>query len=134
MRAPGTWTIEGLFEGRPESFLLFQVVRCFIESLGPVTVGATKTQVSFGAGRKFAWVWLPQIWIQKQPKNSITLSFNLDRRVRHNRIKQAVEPYPGRWMHHVVIGQESDFDDDVRGWLREAYGFGQTGKSRHRQP
>lgn len=133
MRAPGTWTVEGLFSGRPESLHLFQEVRRFIESLGPVTVEATKTQVSFGAKRKFAWVWLPQIWIRKQPDISITLTIDLDRCVRHDRMRQVVEPYPGRWTHHIVIHQESDFDEDVRGWLREAYAFAQNRRVRHRK-
>ncbi len=90
MRRPGSWTIEGLFDGRPVSLLLFQEVRRFIESLGPVNIEATKTQVSFGTKRKFAWVWLPQIWIRKQPDSSITLAFSLDRQIIHDRIRQAV--------------------------------------------
>ena len=126
MQSPGSWTVEGLFDGRPVSLLLFQEVRRFIESLGPVNIGATKTQVSFGTTRKFAWVWLPQTWIKKQPDSSITLAFSLDRQIIHDRIRQAVEPSPGRWTHHVVITQESDLDEDVRGWLREAYAFGQS--------
>jgi hypothetical protein len=45
--------------------MLFEKVRLFIESIGPVTMEATKTQVSFGTTRKFAWVWLPQIYTKK---------------------------------------------------------------------
>jgi hypothetical protein len=133
MRRPGSWTIEGLFDGRPVSLLLFQEVRRFIESLGPVNIEATKTQVSFGTKRKFAWVWLPQIWIRKQPDSSITLAFSLDRQIIHDRIRQAVEPYPGRWTHHVVIEREPDLDEDVRGWLREAYAFGKSRRPSHQK-
>lgn len=115
------WTAEKLFAGRPGAFRLFGIVRRYIESLGPVKEEAAKTQVSFGVKTKFAWVWLPQLWIKKQPDESITLAFDLDHPVKDPRIKESVEPRPGRWMHHAVIMKEEDFDDKVRSWLQEAY-------------
>lgn len=127
MKPADTRTIKGLCAGRPAALLLFHAVRHFIESPGPVMVEAIKTQVSFGTARKFAWVWLPQLWIKAQPDSVITLAFALDRHAVHERIRQAVEPYPGRWMHHVVIWQESDLDEDMKGWLSEASTFGQHG-------
>ncbi len=126
MKAPGTWTVDGLFAGRPEAEALFGMVKDFVVSLGPTKVEASKTQVSFGTRRKFAWVWLPQMWIKKQPEASIVVAFDLPHRVEHPRVKESVEPYPGRWMHHVVIEKPADFTDDVRGWLREAYLFSQV--------
>ena len=134
MKTPGNWTVEGLFSGRPRAFGLFLAVRKCIESIGPVKVEATKTQVSFGTRTKFAWVWLPQMWIKKQPENSITLTFDIARRIEHERIKSAVEPRPGRWTHHVVIEKESDLDETVCQWLREAYGSAQSRKTRRREP
>jgi hypothetical protein len=58
MRAPGEWTVEGYFAGRPEPLALFHVVREYIESIGPVKMEAMKSQISFGTRTKFAWVWL----------------------------------------------------------------------------
>jgi hypothetical protein len=103
LKAAGHWTVEELFSERPGAFMLFEKVRLFIESIGPVTMEATKTQVSFGTTRKFAWVWLPQIYTKKRPENSITLTFDLGRPITHDRIAEAVEPRPGRWTHHVII-------------------------------
>jgi len=74
MKTPRNWTIEGLFEGRLEAYKLFNILREYVESLGPVKIEATKTQVSFGLKTKFAWVWLPQMWIKKQKDSSITCS------------------------------------------------------------
>jgi predicted GIY-YIG superfamily endonuclease len=126
--------IEALFSGWPVSLKLFQMVRDFIESLGPVTVTPTKTQVSFGVRRQFAWVWLPQMWISKQPENSIVLSFSLDRHVTDRRIKRTIEPYPGRWMHHVVIERPEELDEKLKDWLREAYASAAAGRRRKLQP
>lgn len=123
MKSPGNWTVEGLFAGRAESLALFHSVREFIESLGPVKIEAMKSQISFGTETKFAWVWLPRPWDKKRPENSIVLTFGLGRHIEHERVAQAVEPYPGRWTHHVIIEKEADLDEDVRGWLHEAYDF-----------
>ncbi len=128
MKTPGTWTVEGLFAGRPEALGLFYAVQHYIESIGPVSIELMKAQISFGAAYKFAWVWLPQIWIRKRPENSITLTFDVGRHIEHDRIAEAVEPRPGRWTHHVLIDSEADLDNHVREWLREAYTFAQTRK------
>lgn len=121
MKTPGTWTLEQLFAGRPAALELFHVTRAVIESFGPVLMEVMKTQVSFGAKTKFAWVWLPQMWIRKQPENGIVLTFALNRRIGDSRVKEVVEPRPGRFTHHVVIRTEADLDNEVRAWLREAY-------------
>ena len=58
---------------------------------------------------------------QEEEGGQITLTFGLGHRVENQRIAKAVEPAPGRWTNHVLIDDESDFTDEVRGWLREAY-------------
>ncbi len=95
-----------------------------IGELGNVKIKMTKSQVAFLRERQFAWVWFPMSWDKTRPANSLVLSFALGTRITHPRIVQVVEPYPGRWMHHVIIEKETDVDGVVRGWLREAYGFG----------
>lgn len=89
---------------------------------------AMKSQIAFGTKTKFAWVWLPQPWDKNRPENSIVLTFGLGRQIKDDRIAQAVEPYPGRWTHHVIIKNEADLDEYLRGWITEAYGFS------HREP
>jgi hypothetical protein len=125
MKTPGSWTVEDLFTGRAQALALFHAVREYIESIGPVTVEATKSQVSFATGTKFAWVWLPRPWDRKRPGNSIVLTFGLRRHIEHERIVQSVEPRPGRWTHHVIIEKEADLDEAVRAWLLEAYSLSQ---------
>ncbi len=131
-RAPGIWTLERLFEGQPGSLKLFEAVRSYIESIGPVEIDVTKTQLSFGLKTKFAWVWLPQMWIKKRPFNTITLALDLDHKVKDQRIREAVEPRPGRWTHHILIDSEKDLDNKVKGWLREAYANGTIDRRRRK--
>lgn len=126
--------VEAFFDGRPGALRLFRKVSRFIQTLGSVELIPRKTQLGFRNGRMFAWVWLPQTWIRSQPEQSITVAFTLDRRVNHKRIKESMEPYPGRFMHHVVIEGAPDFDGLVKGWLRAAYGLaGQPAGRRRRK-
>ncbi len=61
------------------------------------------------------------MWIKKVPEDGIVVTFDLPQRVEHVQIKSVVEPRPGRWPHHVVIVKESDFNENVKEWLHEAY-------------
>jgi hypothetical protein len=37
------------------------------------------------------------------------------------RWKEIVEPAPGRFTHHLELYDVADVDDEVRGWLRQAW-------------
>src|SRR5688572_17557631 len=101
------FTEESLFENNEKKWALYQVLKEFITSLGDIVVTPTKSQIAFGAKRKFAWVWLPPAWAKNRPKDSIVLTFGLDHRIEHSAIVEVVNPYPHRWVHHVIIQDKS---------------------------
>jgi hypothetical protein len=113
--------IAKLFAGREEGLPLFNIVLEYIESLGDIKLDAIKTQIAFVGERKFASVLLPQMWLKGQLRALLALSFNLPARVDDSRINHAVEQSSGCWTHQVVIKSKEDFDDSVKGWLKEAY-------------
>ena len=39
------------------------------------------------------------------------------------RIAVAVEPYPNRWTHHVLVSRPEEVDEKLLSWLQEAYTF-----------
>ena len=39
------------------------------------------------------------------------------------RIAAAVEPYPCRWTHHVLIASPAEIDGELMAWVREAAAF-----------
>lgn len=121
MTTPGGWSVSHVFDARPKPLQLFREVERYIRSLGEVTMKVTKSQVSFGVKRQFAWVWLPGRWTGNRPENSIVLSFGLNHRADHPRIVESTEPRPGRWTHHVILLKKTDFSREVRQWLTEAY-------------
>lgn len=113
--------LKTLFKGHAASLALFETVQKYIKTFDSVAMSVTKTQIAFKTKRQFAWVWLPQTWITKAPPDGIVVSFSLDRQLRDTRIKESLEPYPGRFMHHVVIEKPAQFDAKIKAWLREAH-------------
>lgn len=39
------------------------------------------------------------------------------------RVFSEVEPYPGRFTHHVLISGAGEIDDELMGWVKEAAVF-----------
>ena len=60
---------------------------------------------------------------QDLPDPYLVVTFGLDRQVSSPRIAVSVEPYPNRWTHHVLIQSSQEIDEELLGWLREAYVF-----------
>jgi Domain of unknown function (DUF5655) len=88
---------------------------------GPVTVNATKSRVSVQARMRFAGIERPR-------KRHLVATFVLTTPVRSPRIARVeyVEPY--YYVHRVPLRAPSDVDDELRGWLAQAY---QVGVQRH---
>ena len=53
----------------------------------------------------------------------MTVTFGLDYRKESPRIDVVTEPYPGRWTHHVMVGNAEEIDEELIGWIREAADF-----------
>ena len=54
------------------------------------------------------------------------VTVGLARQMESPRVAVAVEPYPGRWTHHILISEESQIDDELLEWLEEAWAFAES--------
>ena len=80
-----------------------------------------KTQISFFRRHMFAAVsFAPVRRAKERPNPFLTVTFGLRYRVDSPRIDAAVEPYPNRWTHHVMIGSADEVDEVLMAWIREA--------------
>ena len=115
------------FQGRPRELALYQVLFDRMENAFPqASVKVQKTQISFYSRRLFAAASLPVRRKKDWPEHCILVTFGLSHRLDHPRIAVAVEPYPNRWTHHVVLSEEEQADEELLGWLREACAFAET--------
>ena len=112
-------TLAEFFTGFEASRPLFERVLAHVQSLGPVELRATKSQIAFVHERPFAWAWVPGRYLG-HGHAPLVLSIALRRRDASPRWKQVVEPAPGRFMHHLELWTGLELDDEVLDWLREA--------------
>ena len=113
------------FDGKPEALLLYEAFeeKVFSEVDG-VKVKVQKTQIAFSNRHNFAFVsFLPVRKAKERPEVYIVVTFGLGYCVESPRIDVAVEPYPGRWTHHVLNSKAEEVDDALREWVREAAAF-----------
>lgn len=116
--------IDEFFKADPSVLPLYQALEPFLYALGDVTRKVQKTQISFSSVKGFAYAWLPIHKVKGRPEHYLVLSFTLPHQIVSPRIVEAVEPYPGRWMHHLILSAQEDLDEELLVWLRKAYNFG----------
>lgn len=110
---------DDLFAGFPESLAIYRVVADAVAGIGEATVAVSKSQVAFKRRRGFAYVWRPGQYVGSDVP--AVLSVALSHQVESDRWKEVVHPSPRTWMHHLELRAAAEVDDEVRGWLREAY-------------
>ncbi len=113
-------TLEQFFAGHEESRGVFEVLRLALAVIGPAQLRVSKSQVAFQRRKAFAWAWMPAMYLHG-PRPPLVLTVALRRRDVSPRWKEIVEPYPGRFIHHLELRSAAEVDDEVRAWLGEAW-------------
>jgi Domain of unknown function (DUF5655) len=109
----GQFTLEQLLDGKPQEIVeLYERLADVVHRCAEVVVAPTKTRVLFKVRTVFASVAVSKNWLD--------VVFVLGRRLKHRRIKNAQEEYPGI-VHFLRIENEDDLDADLTSWLQEAY-------------
>ena len=112
--------IRMFFDGRPSELLLYEALFRRMEADFPqASVKVQKSQVSFYGRHLFAMVSLPK----RKRDAGILVSLGLPCRLESPWVAVAVEPYPNRWTHHIPVTAEEQLDEELLGWLREAWAF-----------
>ena len=115
------------FSGHPREEALYAALyRQMEEAFPQASVQVQKSQISFYNRHFFAAASLPVRRRKGWPKECLMVSFGLGYRVEDPRIAVAVEPYPNRWTHHVVVDKPEQIDGQLLSWLREAWDFGES--------
>ena len=116
-------SIDGFFEGKSDSRAIFDTVAGRISACGPSEI-EVKTQISFGANRKFAWFWLYNV-TKKNPNGVLHLMLALDHPVEDPRVRETTQVGKNRWNHQIVIRTEKEARSGWLGTLIEmAYDYG----------
>ena len=89
--------------------------------LPQTAVRVQKSQISFYGRHLFAAASVPVRRKKGWPEHCLMVTFGLFDRLESPRIAVAVEPYPNRWTHHVLVTGEEELDEELLGWLEAAY-------------
>ena len=112
------------FDKLPRMLPIYLKLRERLDQAGlDCTAKVGKTQITLRNRYVFAGVSLPWRRVKGWPEVYLLLSFGLSYRKEDPRIVQAVEPYPNRWTHHVLLTALEEVDDTLMGWVEEAYRF-----------
>ena len=111
--APALSVEEYFSTGPPHERPIFDAVMAHLESVGPVHVEPVSVGIFLKRTRRFAELRPKQKWV--------ALSFSLSRVVQHRLITRKVFNYSGRSYHVVNLRSPEDLDDEILGWLTEAY-------------
>ena len=115
------------FDGRPLELSLYETLFAALDSSSPqASVKVQKSQISFYGRHLFAAASLPVRRKKAWPEHCILVTFGLSHRVEDPRIAVAVEPYPNRWTHHVVVNKPEQIDSQLLSWLQEAWDFSES--------
>lgn len=117
-----TAEVLAFLEGVPVRIALFEAYEAAVLACGESRCKVSRTQTAWGNPLLFAFLSLPRQAAQRRA-GALLATFGLGRRLDHPRVLQAVEPYPGRWTHHVLLTAPEEVDDQLRAWLAEAYRF-----------
>ena len=106
MRIPEHYAADVLFffDGHPEELALYEALFRAVEEAFPEgSVRVQKTQISFYGRHLFAAASLPVRRRKDWPKIC-----------------------PGRWTHHILVTEAGQIDEELMGWLREAWDFAES--------
>lgn len=110
---------EDLFRGFPDGLAICHRVQQAVSTIGAASVAVTKSQLAFRRRRGFAYVWRPGQYVDSDVP--AVLSIALSHEVTSDRFKSVVHPSMNVWMHHIELHDISQVDDEVCGWLADAY-------------
>jgi uncharacterized protein DUF5655 len=132
--SPNMWhsclrmTVRDHFQGRPKEVVdLYRRFARMVRELGPgVKPVSVKTGIGFMVRVRFAGVALQ--------KGGLRVSFWLKRRIDSPRFARIELIPPRNFVYSFHVRSPEDLDEEVRGWLREAYRVGTRSTWFRRRP
>lgn len=89
-------------------------------------VKVQKTQISCYNRHMYACVSFLRVRRKADmPDDYFVLTLGMSERLDTPRAAVVTEPYPGRWTTHLVVSQPDDLDEELFGWIAQAYHFAQ---------
>ena len=103
----------------PAEYALYNRIEQHILSTYPdVTVRHTKTQSAFARKVQFCWVTPP---LRKMDAGGVMIYIALPFPLDSPRVLRMGYPSRDRYMHHILLHDEGEFDQEITGWIEMAW-------------
>lgn len=121
---PGTLPVQDVLGSVPAAADLaaevYDALVRVVDEVGPATLRVSRTQLAFRRRSGFCWLWLPGAHLGR-PLPLVVVSVALDGPDGSPRWKQVVRVSSRRWMHHLEVASVDELDEEVAGWVAQAY-------------
>ena len=116
------------FDRHPELYPIYRVLEESIHRAYPqVRVTVQRTQITLSHRHVFACVsFLRPKRKAELPGPYFVLTLGLPAPLASGRAAAQTEPYPGRWTVHIPIRTVDELDEELFGWVGQAYAFAET--------
>ncbi len=113
------------FNGRPDALALFLALEgALFRTFPVVNKRVQKTQITYFNRHVFACVSFARVKRKAElPEGWLVLTLGLPAPLDSSRAAVKTEARPGRWTHHFVLSKREELDEELLGWIREAYDF-----------
>ena len=113
------------FDEYPDAVPIYLRFEETIYSVFPdVNQRVQKTQITLSNRHVFACVSFARVKKKAElPDPFIVITLGLPYPLDSERVAVKTEPYPGRWTTHIVVGSTDEIDEELIGWVRQAYTF-----------
>lgn len=101
-----------------EYALYARIEQHILSTYPDVTVRHTKTQSAFARKVQFVWVTPP---LRKADAGGVMLYIALPFPLDSQRVLRMGYPSHDRYMHHILLHDESEFDEEIIGWIEAAW-------------
>ena len=130
MQSDSTVSVDELFffDSKQDALPLYETFReAVLEKVPDTRIEVKKTQISFFNRHMYVAVsFAPVRRVKNRPDPFLTITFGMPYKKESARIDVAVEPYPNRWTHHVMIGSVEEIDQELLSWIEEAAAFAEN--------
>ncbi len=124
MNQPGS---EELLYFAGEEFLLpvyFKLREEVLDMFPDSEVRVQKSQITFRWPHPYVWIWtLAGHGSRKPGSGPMFVTFAAPFPIESPLIHTKVEPYPGRWTHHVAVREPGDITKELMMFIQTSYAF-----------
>ncbi len=116
------------FGGHTGAIGLYEAfVAQLFERFPATSIRVQKTQITFSNHHVYACVSLARVKRKAElPNPYLVITLGLPYALDSHRVAVKTEPYPGRWTTHIVVGAQTDFDNELWEWVTQAYQFAEN--------